>query len=112
MGDLVEKVTEVTGIKSVIKGLTDDCGCDARRDKLNRMFRFYTPMTEEQKKVWEGIRSEVTDWENFRISVEAQRVVNALYAEVFKVRIKTTRCGSCFGRRMKALEDVYQLCVS
>ena len=36
LGDVIEKVTEATGIKKAIKWLAgDDCGCDERKEKLN-----------------------------------------------------------------------------
>ncbi len=39
IGDAIERVTEVTGIKKVVEKISeatgDDCGCKARRDKLN-----------------------------------------------------------------------------
>ena len=43
LGDLIEKATEVTGIKKVVKAVFgDDCGCDERKEKLNKMFSFIT----------------------------------------------------------------------
>lgn len=41
LGDVVEKVTTVTGIKKVVEKVSNGgCGCDKRRDTLNRMFPF------------------------------------------------------------------------
>ena len=43
-GDTVAKVTQLTGIKSVVKTVAKkvgkDCGCDKRRDSLNRMIPY------------------------------------------------------------------------
>jgi hypothetical protein len=44
-GDTVEKFTTVTGIKKAVKVAAsavgvEDCGCEARRDSLNRMFPY------------------------------------------------------------------------
>ena len=40
-GDLVERVTEKTGIKSLVEKVTGkDCGCAGRRDKLNKLVPF------------------------------------------------------------------------
>ena len=40
-GDTIEKFTKATGIKSVVdrvsQGLNIPCGCEARREALNRM---------------------------------------------------------------------------
>lgn len=44
LGDLVAKVTEVTGIKAVVEAVTNgDCGCESRQKKLNEMFPFTAP---------------------------------------------------------------------
>jgi len=44
LGDVVAKVTEVTGIAAAVKSVVgDDCGCAARRDALNRVFPFNKP---------------------------------------------------------------------
>jgi len=45
LGDTIEKVTMRTGIKRVVKVVSnlvgvDDCGCDDRRDSLNEMFPY------------------------------------------------------------------------
>jgi len=46
LGDSVEKFTRATGIKTVVnkvsQALGKDCGCDERRDTLNRVFPFKT----------------------------------------------------------------------
>jgi hypothetical protein len=45
LGDTIEKFTKKTGIKKVVKVVTkkvgiDNCGCDNRRDSLNRLFPY------------------------------------------------------------------------
>lgn len=44
LGDTVEKITTVTGIKKVADTVANakgkDCGCNKRRDALNRMFPY------------------------------------------------------------------------
>ena len=44
LGDTIEKVTKATGIKKVVEAVRaargKDCGCKARRDALNRVFRY------------------------------------------------------------------------
>ena len=40
-GDTIEKITKATGIKKVVDTVTKgDCGCNKRRDTLNRMFPY------------------------------------------------------------------------
>jgi hypothetical protein len=41
LGDTIEKITTVTGIKTVVKKISKgDCGCDKRKDKLNKLFPY------------------------------------------------------------------------
>jgi hypothetical protein len=44
LGDSIEKITTVTGIKKVVetvsKSTGKDCGCGKRKDTLNRMFPY------------------------------------------------------------------------
>lgn len=38
LGDTVEKITKVTGIKNIVKRVAgDDCGCEERKNKLNKL---------------------------------------------------------------------------
>ncbi len=44
LGDTIEKFTRATGIKKVVdtvaKATNSDCGCNKRRDTLNRVFPY------------------------------------------------------------------------
>jgi len=45
LGDTIEKITKKTGIKKVIKVVTqaagiDNCGCEDRKESLNRLFPY------------------------------------------------------------------------
>jgi len=44
IGDTVEKITKATGIKKIVetvsKATGQDCGCEERRDTLNRSFPY------------------------------------------------------------------------
>ena len=44
LGDTIEKITTVTGIKKVVEAVAKVtgkyCGCKARRDSLNRTFPY------------------------------------------------------------------------
>ena len=43
LGDVVAKVTQVTGIAAAVKAIVgDDCGCAARKERMNAMFPFQT----------------------------------------------------------------------
>ena len=41
LGDSIAKITKATGIKTVVDKVTNgNCGCDQRRDTLNRIFPY------------------------------------------------------------------------
>ena len=35
LGDTIDKVTTATGLKKLVKMMSEDCGCEERRQKLN-----------------------------------------------------------------------------
>ena len=38
LGDLIDKITKITGIKFLVKKIFgDDCGCDERKKNLNKI---------------------------------------------------------------------------
>ena len=41
LGDTIEKITEATGIKKMVKWLAgEDCGCEERKEALNKVWRY------------------------------------------------------------------------
>ena len=44
LGDTIEKITTATGIKNVVKtvrkAVGKDCGCNKRKETLNRLFPY------------------------------------------------------------------------
>jgi hypothetical protein len=44
LGDTIERITKTTGIKRVVdtvsKATGKDCGCSARKEKLNKVFPY------------------------------------------------------------------------
>ena len=44
LGDTIEKITKATGIKTVVdkinKATGKDCGCNKKKDKLNKLFPY------------------------------------------------------------------------
>ena len=58
LGDTIEKITTATGIKAVVDAFAEatgiDCGCDARKEKLNKLFRYKKPecLTKDEYDSW------------------------------------------------------------
>ena len=56
LGDSIEKALKVTGIDKVAKKiLGDDCGCEERKKKLNQMFPYARPFTEDELSIYESV---------------------------------------------------------
>ena len=45
LGDSIEKITKVTGIKNIVQAVNkargvEDCGCNKRKKRLNKLFPY------------------------------------------------------------------------
>ena len=40
LGDSIEKFTKATGIKKLVDSIPGDCGCNKRKDILNKYFPY------------------------------------------------------------------------
>ena len=41
LGDTIEKIAEATGIKKIVKKIAgDDCGCNKRKEQLNKILPY------------------------------------------------------------------------
>ena len=91
LGSTVEKITTATGIKKAVKWLAgEDCGCDQRKEKLNKMFRYKKPecLNEDE---FELIKMAVDTKKNAFTSQE-QEQYKQIYERVFKVKVDCTPC--------------------
>jgi hypothetical protein len=51
LGDTVAAITKATGIELLVKSIFgENCGCDARQEKLNNLVPYSSSSKEEQKK--------------------------------------------------------------
>ena len=91
LGSTIEKITSATGIKKAVKWLAgEDCGCDQRKEKLNKMFRYKKPecLNEDE---FELIKMAVDTKKNAFTSQE-QEQYKQIYERVFKVKVDCTPC--------------------
>ena len=108
VGDTVEKITKATGIKKAVEFLAgEDCGCDERKNVLNRMFPYQKPncLTEDEFNY-------LSDWfsqSRNKVTSEQQVQLITIYNRVFNDNAEGTSCGSCFVNNvLKKLEKVFQ----
>ena len=106
LGDAVEKFTEATGIKALVKFVAgDDCGCSERKEKLNYLFPNYRPncLTEDEY----NYLSERVGKLN-TITTEEQKALLDIYNRVFNDRRELTGCSTCFLNGVwKKLERIF-----
>lgn len=110
LGDIIEKVTEATGIKAIVGDCVD---CSERKFLLNRLFPFKRVtklMTEEHKQEFvlfleecgnRVLENRVTDITNH------VPFLNSLYAEYFGITIEI--CHNCSGIHKAIIKDLNKL---
>jgi len=108
LGDSVEQVLEASGISKVAKFiLGEDCGCEERKAKLNRMFPYKKPncLLEHE---YEFLKDFYNRERQNTISVSQQKVLSEIYQRVFNQRVQmSSSCGSCWRDTISKLKKVY-----
>ena len=104
LGDSVEKVLKATGIDKVAKKiLGDDCGCEERKEALNKLYPYTRQFTQDEIKIYE----EVMDRTKGTITGADQGILLKIYNKVFNTNKKPSSCGSCVRGTLQKLEAVY-----
>ena len=108
--DTIEQITTATGIKAAVDWFSEqtgvDCGCDARKEKLNKLFRYRKPecLTKEEYDFLATVIGRNV------ISATQQTEINKIYNRIFRSNVEATNCGSCLKGRineLKAVRDAY-----
>jgi hypothetical protein len=107
LGDTIEAITEATGIKKVVEVFSEatglDCGCDARKEKLNKIFPYRkTECLNETDYNALGIILKQNE-----ITPEDQKTLSDIYFNVFKHRLQLSNCSSCWKGKVEELKRVY-----
>lgn len=96
LGDTVERITEATGIKALVKAFTpegQDCGCDKRKEALNRLFPYRGTNCLVQAE-YDYLKAFFED-KSERITPEQQKQLIAIYNRAFNRKKQPTSCGAC-----------------
>lgn len=86
LGDTIENITSATGVDKVAKAiLGDDCGCDKRKEKLNKLLPYRLKVvncpSEEQIKWYKEFQEKRT----LMLSNEQRKQICLYYSEIFNV---------------------------
>lgn len=107
LGDVVEKIAKATGIKKVVDAIVDDCGCDERKKKFNKI-----PLWKRRKVncIEESdypFVKEFIKMKKFPFN-DRERFVK-IYNHVFRVNVKNTNCVSCFEGYIKNIKKYLEI---
>ena len=106
LGDSIEKALKATGIDKVAKKvLGDDCGCEERKEALNKMFPYakVRQFTEDEMSIYESVLPRIGS----TVKREDQVILVKLYNKVFNANKKPSGCGSCVQQTVAQLAKVY-----
>lgn len=106
MGDVVEATLKATKIDKVAKWmLGEDCGCEERKEKLNKMFPFkQVKCLEEDEYKWLQTYFKTSQ---SKINVEDQQRLVDIYNRVFNKKIGVSNCPSCVRQTIQEIKKLY-----
>lgn len=104
-GDIVESITEATGIKAAVESLTDDCGCAARKEALNDLFpnRKLNDLSIDDFDFLTGLfASDVRS-----VDSNTQKILVDIYNRVFNAKRVVSNCSPCVATIVRELKTIY-----
>jgi hypothetical protein len=106
LGDTIEKITEATGIKTIVENIFgNDCGCDERKSKLNKLFPYKVVNCLEENE-YQYLKNWYTT-KRLQVNANEQRELLLIYNRVFNRKNVFTSCGSCVRNMVRDLEKIY-----
>ena len=110
LGDSIEKLTEVTGIKKVVEMFSEatgiDCGCDERKEKLNNLFPYNRNINCLNESDYNKLTKYLSAQQTTLTPIEQQEVSD-IYFNVFNYRLQISSCASCWKGKLDELRRVY-----
>jgi len=109
LGDTIEQITEATGIKAVVEKFSKvtgiDCGCEDRKEVLNKLFPYYKPncLIEEDYNYLTNFFAVLKD----QLTVNQQYKLIDIYFRIFNIKLENSNCGSCWRDRISEIRKVY-----
>jgi len=108
LGDTIAKITKATGIEKIVKLIAgDDCGCDERKEILNRKFKFRSINC-----VTEGdyiYLKEFFALNTLKVTNIQQVRLNKIHNHIFSTRKSTSACVSCVIKTVENLKKYLQV---
>jgi hypothetical protein len=106
LGDTVAQITKATGIDKLVKFVAgEDCGCDARKEKLNALFPYRTPKCLTEDEYTYLTESKVLTQQTFKPS--EQDAILKIYNRIFGISREPTSCATCWMEIINKMQKVY-----
>ena len=107
LGDVVEVITEKSGIKAAVKAVFgDDCGCEERKEKLNKLFNWKVECIDKYEY---EILDEFFTGNPTVIKPSEWRKLAEIARRIFNRRIENDMgCGGCVREIVAKLKKVYE----
>jgi len=110
LGDSIEKLTKATGIKAatdwVFDKLGKDCGCDIRKEKLNKMFP-YKQIECLNETEYMILKSFFQVHKNI-LSASEQTALLEIHNRVFNDTRKPSGCSSCVKELYNTMKRLFE----
>jgi ABC-type thiamine transport system ATPase subunit len=106
LGDTIAKITEATGIDKLVKFIAgEDCGCDERKEKLNKLFPYAKPMclTEDEFNTLDTYFKQNTN----TLTSDEQTSLIAINNRVLNQKLTFSTCSSCLRDLVSKLRVIY-----
>lgn len=106
LGDTVEKVLIATGIDKVARFVMgEDCGCEERKEKLNKLFPYAKPkcLTEDEFNTLDVYFKKKTN----TLTSNEQRSFIAINNRVLSQKLIPSTCSSCLRDLVSKLRIMY-----
>jgi hypothetical protein len=106
LGDTLAKLTKATGIDKVAKFVMgEDCGCDERKEKLNKLFPYAKPkcLTEEEFNTLDTYFKKNTD----TLTSDEQLSFIAINNRVLEQKLVPSSCASCLRDLVSKVRIIY-----
>jgi len=106
LGDTIAKITEATGIDKLVKFVAgEDCGCDKRKEKLNKLFPYAKPLclTEDEFNTLDTYFKQNTN----TLTSDEQTSLIAINNRVLNQRLTFSTCSSCLRDLVSKLRVIY-----
>ena len=106
LGDTVAKVTKATGIDKAVKFIAgEECGCEERKEKLNKLFPYNQPECLNESEY--NFLKDFYNIERNTVTYPQQLELIAISNRVLKTKLEPSSCSSCIKSLMEKLKKLY-----